>query len=797
MKDDDINDPGPTPGPDDASTLPLASEASLHRKIGPYRLLERIGQGGMGEVYLAEQVSPIRRRVAIKLIKVGMDTREVIARFESERQALAMMDHPNVARIYDAGSTDAGRPYFAMEYVPGEPITEYCDRNKLDLRSRLELFIPVCQAIHHAHQTGIIHRDIKPSNVLVTIQDSRPTPKVIDFGVAKATQQSLTEKTIYTAQGRLIGTPAYMSPEQAEMTGLNLDATSDVYSLGVLLYELLAGALPFDTKALMDAGVAEVHRIIRDVEPPRPSTKISTLGERAAEIASRRRVEMRSWQRQLHGELDWITMHAMEKDRARRYLSAAAFGEDVGRFLRGEVVVARPQSVFYRVAKSVKRHRRIVVAATLPALVVSLAVVAFVSRENRSDSLEEIRAILETSIVNSGITPESQPDWAKLKQILYADVEAHPRGQLAILAMRCGISIEVALPGFGLMSEMPMFKLGGAESRFECGRDYLAFVDIESSWDGMPWRHIVSARISHVAFANGRGSFGGAYPLDEILAGTPLKLGPHRLDLRAHLTIYDATRSSEFWPSGGSHQETRQIYWQTQPWQRPPLDPLWEGDLPIADQEIALYEQYPPEFPFAMEGHHVADVVEEWFRPEEICLYRVRLPPGSDGYYCVSTPGSCTLSNVAPPSVVASGAFVGVVQFVFRVGEDLFPAFPIAGVISLSIPESGTIAKFDFAVGPATFSIFGAYAQCSEGRPLDNGRLLSIAAIVPDASDPRTTPYFISTLPDDGNYRGQLELSPSREVALATNEFHHYSGIRMTRPISVRVITISGERETQ
>jgi serine/threonine protein kinase/tetratricopeptide (TPR) repeat protein len=343
---------------DTTRSLPPKSAPPQH--IGPFRILDLLGSGGMGDVYLAEQTEPIKRRVAIKVIKVGMDSKEVIARFESERQALAMMNHPNVAKIYDAGTTENGRPYFVMEHVEGMPITDYCDRHILDLKSRLELFIPVCQAIHHAHQKAIIHRDIKPSNILITLQDGKPVPKVIDFGVAKALQQRLTERTLFTEQGRLIGTPAYMSPEQAEMTGLNVDTTSDVYSLGVLLYELLVGELPFDDRELREAGIAEIHRIIRDVDPPKPSTKISGLGDRASEHAAKRNLVPSTWVKQIHGELDWITMRAMEKDRSRRYQSASAIGEDVERYLRNDAILAGPPTTTYRVRKFVTRNKALV-----------------------------------------------------------------------------------------------------------------------------------------------------------------------------------------------------------------------------------------------------------------------------------------------------------------------------------------------------------------------------------------------------------------------------------------------------
>ncbi|MBL8880589.1 MAG: serine/threonine protein kinase, partial [Phycisphaerales bacterium] len=354
-------------------------------QIGRYRLLQKIGEGGFGSVFMAEQREPVVRQVALKIIKLGMDTRQVIARFAQEQQALARMDHPNVAKVFDAGSTEIGRPYFVMELCRGEPITSYCEKNRMSIGQRLSLFVQVCNAIQHAHQKGLIHRDIKPSNVLVSEQDGRPHAKVIDFGIAKATDARLGALTIVTLHEQLVGTPQYMSPEQAEGS-LDIDTRTDVYSLGVLLYELMTGTTPFDRRSLKSASLVEIQRMIREVDPPRPSDRVSATQSRQQGAAGGAPALVR----ELRGELDWIVMRAIEKDRGRRYASASEFAADLQRYLDGRPVMAAPPSAAYRFRKFVKRNRALAVAGAAGALALlagtGIATVGFISAIRSRDA---------------------------------------------------------------------------------------------------------------------------------------------------------------------------------------------------------------------------------------------------------------------------------------------------------------------------------------------------------------------------------------------------------------------------
>jgi eukaryotic-like serine/threonine-protein kinase len=389
--------------------------------IGLYKLLQQIGEGGMGTVYMAEQTEPVKRKVALKIIKTGMDSAQVIARFEAERQALAMMDHVNIARVFDGGTTEAGRPYFVMELVHGVPITKYCDDNHLTPRQRLELFVPVCQAIQHAHQKGIIHRDIKPSNVMVTLYDGKPVPKVIDFGVAKATEQKLTERTLFTQYGTMVGTLEYMSPEQAEMSALGVDTRSDIFSLGVLLYELLTGSTPLTHKRLKEAAYGEILRMIREEEAPRPSTRLSDSGEALASISALRKTEPAKLTKLVRGELDWIVMKTLEKDRNRRYETANGFVMDVQRYLADEAVLACPPSTAYRLRKFARRNRGPMAAGG------ALAALLVLGTVGTSIGLARALKAERTATAAAAAAEESEKDTQAFSRFLVEDVLAAAR----------------------------------------------------------------------------------------------------------------------------------------------------------------------------------------------------------------------------------------------------------------------------------------------------------------------------------------------------------------------------------
>jgi serine/threonine protein kinase len=371
-------------------------------QIGNYNIIRQIGEGGFGYVYLADQQQPIKRQVAIKIIKPGMDSKQVIARFEAERQTLALLDHSNIAHIYEAGTTESGKPYFVMEYIKGMPITEYCDHHRLKIEERLKLFIQVCEAVQHAHQKGIIHRDIKPSNIIVSVQDGKAIPKVIDFGIAKAINMPLTGKTMFTQQGQLVGTPEYMSPEQADCKERDIDTRTDIYSLGVILYELLSGTLPFAPETLREAGFAKIQQIIREQEPRRPSTQLSSLGNDAAKVAQNRCTELSILVRNLHKELEWIPLKAIRKERDQRYKKASDLAEDIANYLNGKPLTAGPESKIYRAKKFIKRNRKLILTAvlvTITTVIIMSSIFIIVTKKQQNINIASKRGLESTTTI--------------------------------------------------------------------------------------------------------------------------------------------------------------------------------------------------------------------------------------------------------------------------------------------------------------------------------------------------------------------------------------------------------------
>ncbi len=773
MSKDDHTRPDDLESTELESTELTPSDASSRQWIGPYRLLQKIGEGGMGEVWLAEQDKPIRRRVALKLIKLGMDTKQVIARFEAERQALALMDHSNVARVIDAGATPEGKPYFAMEYVKGEPITDYCDKHQLTTKERLELFTQVCEGVQHAHQKGIIHRDIKPSNIMVAIDGDKPVPKIIDFGVAKATEHRLTEQTLLTQMGVLIGTPEYMSPEQAEMTGLDIDTRTDVYSLGVLLYELLVGALPFDPQELRQAGFDEIRRKIREDQPSRPSTRISTLGEALRISATDRRTDPESLARELRGDLDWITMRALEKDRTRRYGSPHHLAADIERSLKNEPVFAGPPTIAYRARKFMRRHRARLAAGFAAVLAIGTIVALTVSLEKRksADELSRIRDTLE-QVVKTGETATSlEPAWGHLKQRLLTHIRQHgtrvdrktggplvqdfliPEDELGNLMRRASAQLKLDVPSFGLISDSPELEFVAplhvldlhAPHGPRLADSYIA--DIEVSWDGGDW-HLVKVHTGGI-----RGGLGFTIGLLDIVGHEGLSTGPHRLEARTTFS---------FLPHLSERVRNRLQIDEVRNGQDPGWLPTHDRPEPVFREtrslgvfEINLYGEYPADFPRAIPWDSSLGAIESWLAIEKIRIDRyVRSSGEPFRRPCVSVVG--------------------------KIREDL--PLPIAFNATVSFSEDALdVVSFPFVLGRGRFH--GSNAIERNDRADD-----SVATEVDYCQRPQ---WKLKEPGEDGNYRGTLRLVPSRDLALETKRLQRYVNQLVSFEVPIEIVTES------
>jgi len=771
----------PPQDPDEQETESTVPATAAQKRIGSYKILETLGEGGMGIVYLAEQVTPIRRRVALKVIKLGMDTEQVLARFESERQALAILNHPNIAKVFDAGIAEQGRPYFVMEYVPGLPISLFCDQRRLNIRERLELFGQACDAIQHAHRNGIIHRDVKPSNVLVRVQDDKPVVKVIDFGLAKATSQRLTEKTLYTQHGVLIGTPEYMSPEQAGTTAIDVDSRTDIYSLGVVLYELLVGVLPFDPEMLRRSAGLEMLRIIREVEPPKPSTRISSLGEKARDVASQRHTEAEVLTKLVRGELEWITMRAIEKDPARRYPSAQNLASDIRRYLAGEPVLAQRASLAYRIRKLIGRRKGVASGLGAVATLLVIVLVAGITEHSRTEAAKDaaLRWTLE-QVIATGTDPRSiQPNWSELASRLRQENRASPTGELARLALRAAAQVEVSAPRFGLRSSLPpigvVFKTSdpGRDDPIDPGIPYWYMAEVQGSWDGAPWKTISKGGV-HWVDETGSGTAGDTVELTEFLNSDQLTSAPHQLGLRVQYEwIREGSASPPTTGTGVSvfpkthTDEGAVLFSDTRS-----LDPL----------SINLFDQYPENFPTRVSETESTGPLSKYFRLDKMRLLRVLPPkePPSGNLYFRRRGGSAMFGPGLDQPSTTGPQVVGVEMEGRLVRETPLPIAAFAVLRDLSTGKN--VVEFPFSFGPGTIDLGGSGVRTS----LSGGAISLLEASIHETRPTIPPPEA------DYTFHGQLVLTPSREIALDTRKFDHYLATIVSIPVEVEVFIVQG-----
>lgn len=611
--------------PPEESGLPTASlpdsSTVIGNQIGHYKLLSVLGEGGFGIVYLAEQKHPIKRQVALKIIKPGMDSKQVIARFEAERQALALLDHPNIAHVFEAGSTESGHPYFVMEYIKGMPITDYCDQHQLKIEDRLKLFIQVCEAVQHAHQKGIIHRDIKPSNIIVSIQDGKAVPKVIDFGVAKAIGMPLTDKTIFTQQSQLIGTPEYMSPEQADMREKDIDTRTDIYSLGIVLYELLAGTLPFEPKTLREAGYAAIQQIIKEQEPPRPSTKLSSLGDDATKIAQNRHTEISTLVNNLHKELEWIPLKAIRKERELRYQSPADLAIDIRHYLNSEPLDAKHRNTWYILRKMIWRRRMAITVGFLcfVAVIVFGTTITIMYQKQlhttrkvqTAERQNNVRELLNWTLNRLAIGSDEVPNdrYLKILDDLCTRVKAGEADELDLRAfVAATLNIHFKPSQKFIIKGSDIGLSYSADHTLGIGEGLGLLITPILLLDGHLFRDWSTPDLWQPSVwklgekQNGSGGYGTSFTMD-------YEFGPHKLHGNARIQVVEMYKKFYGYPIHGAvaGRDYKEIAGAV-------------VEIPIPEYVFTMVEEYPPNYPTMISDKQYAEEIVRGFVLEYIAL---------------------------------------------------------------------------------------------------------------------------------------------------------------------------------